>query len=214
MSIRQIWLAAAAVVTVLILAATSAAFKPVNIKDDGALEAVLSRLAILFVLSIFVERTVQVYVSIFRNPRKQEIESQIRSASVTPVDAATKAANDTRLVEHQAGTQQRSVALCLVLGLAMGLSGVSVIEAIVDNSETAPVNWLLRLLDILIVGGLLAGGSQPIHQIMETITDTFALTRKQLKVTTDQATLQQANAAPAPAAGAAPAAAAKPDGAL
>jgi hypothetical protein len=196
-NIRSIWLAIGTILVVVLLFSLSGKFTPLAIRGSGALEDVVGRLGILFVLSVFAERTVQVYVSIFRNAEKQSLSEAVRQGRVVG-DTELALDRNAALAQQRASTQKYSVLLALLIGILLGLAGISLLSALVDTGTS--LNGLLRVIDILIVGGLIAGGSQPIHQIIETITDTFSLTRESLKSTTDRAVDNRATPQPQAAA--------------
>ncbi|MEC5291872.1 hypothetical protein VSX64_03255 [Aurantimonas sp. C2-6-R+9] len=120
--------------------------------NDGAIVPVLERLGIFVALALFVERTTEVYVSVFLEPNQPKTPSALPG----PGDVMGKAA-----------TKLRATIFSLILGTLMGLAGVSILGAMMAPDYTMKIP--MRLVDILLVGALLAGGADPIHQIMETI---------------------------------------------
>ena len=73
----------------------------------------------------------------------------------------------------------RTTIFSLILGLFIGLAGVSILGALLPTDFKMGV--VLRLADIVLVGALLSGGAEPIHQIMEAISESAAAVKKRPK---------------------------------
>ncbi|WP_102959822.1 hypothetical protein [Mangrovicella endophytica] len=164
---------------------------------NGSAADVLQRLGTLGIIAIFVERTVNVYVAASRDPVRAEIDQRIANASASGRSTEVEALNQT-LIAYRSETKTQATLIHLGFGLLLGLCGVSILSAVIGvvppasapAGTAAPAAAMLspatmpiamRILDIVIVGGLLSGGAEPIHQIMELITDTFSAGRDNVK---------------------------------
>ena len=137
---------------------------PLAPMETGTIVAILERLGIFVVLALFVERATEVYVAVFLEPY------QPKANFVGPL---AETAMDSEAIKF------RTTIFSLILGLFIGLAGVSILGALLPAK--ADMSVILRLADIVLVGALLSGGAEPIHQIMEAISESAAAVKKRAK---------------------------------
>lgn len=151
--------------------------------SDTAFTDVLSALGTLAILALFVERTVEVYAVSVREPGKVLLENTLAKEQ-GGTDAALIQGAQSKLAGYQAGTQKRATLFALGLGLLLGLFGVSILGPMFDAADHLGKSYqYLRLLDVIIVGGLLAGGADPIHQMIKVLQDAAELNRANTALT-------------------------------
>lgn len=140
--------------------------------ETGTIVAILERLGIFVVLALFVERATEVYVAVFLEPYQPKANF-VGPLAETAMDGEA--------------TKFRATIFSLVLGLFIGLAGVSILGALLPTDFKMGV--VLRLADIVLVGALLSGGAEPIHQIMEAISESAAAVKKRAKAQKAAATV-------------------------
>jgi hypothetical protein len=165
---------------------------------DGAVQNALTALAALGVVALFVERTLEVFMNVWRTPKRAMIEKVVAEASdaVRAIDttqtaspAGTEArANLYKVQSLQSSFSARTRSIALVWGLMVGVLVSLVTPGILDSvmTVTASPGWqwsesLFHAIDIIITGALIGGGSVGLHQMTSTIGEFFAQTRAGLK---------------------------------
>lgn len=139
--------------------------------------AALMQLGILYIVALFVERSLEVLLKAWRQGGKARLEARVRSA-----DDAGGAAAETELREYRAGTQRRALLAGLTLGLLVSLSGVRLLGPIFDlASASAFQQAVFQFTDIILTTGLIAGGSATIHELMALIDDFLRASRQRAK---------------------------------
>jgi hypothetical protein len=159
-------------------------FKPVT------QQAFLGTMSWLFIVALFVERAVEVIISVLRDSGAAPLESQVDNAQekvkeqsrVTPGAVAylveTQAAQ-AALAAYRAVTKEIALCIGFVLGLFVSLAGVRALSSIV-NSVPAD-NWLFPIADIILTGAIIAGGSDGVHQMVNVFTNFLSLASDKAK---------------------------------
>jgi len=174
---------------------------PLVFKDNG-LTQVVQLLMSLVLVSLFLERTIEVFITIWRGPQAKQLEAsvhthQMRMAALSKVaaDPVAMVAMDQASQEldavTQAATQQKSgtrgwaLWASLALGLAISLVGVRTLNPLVTadsyNLLAQGQKNLFDLVDVLITAGLIAGGSNGIHAILQVFIDLAEKTSNRIK---------------------------------
>jgi hypothetical protein len=164
--------------------------KPVSVGDITQL------LATFFVLALFVERTLEVFITAWRGKetviREKELHIAKRALAESVNEAARQETVGTRtreLVEYKGETQKIALRTGLVLGILIAAVGVRTFGTFVvpPAASTATAPWshvqavTFAALDVLISGGIIGGGSDAIHKMMNVITGFFDATAEKLK---------------------------------
>ncbi|MCZ6596955.1 MAG: hypothetical protein O7B99_04895 [Planctomycetota bacterium] len=80
----------------------------------------------------------------------------------------------TKRTEHRSGTQKRAMAAGLVGGLLISLVSIRNLEPLtVDDAVANLSGWqrfAFHLVDVLLTGGTIAGGSDGIHKLTRVLT--------------------------------------------
>ena len=177
------------------MAANVGQFSPVK---DFAPSAVGQLLATFFVLALFVERTLEVFITAWRGEETVKRESEVAAvqAALVPdpanpaleaMKAEMKAKSDW-LIEYKCETQAIALRCGLVLGILVAAVAVRAFPTFVELPASAnPTVWVarqsvtLKVLDTLISGGIIGGGSEAIHKMMNVITGFFDATAVKIK---------------------------------
>lgn len=169
-------LGAAVALTVFLLGDSLTA---INVAEGIApFRTALVQLGILYVVALFVERSLEVLLKAWRQGGKTHLEEQARSA-----EPGGKAAAAAKLQEYRAGTQRRALLFGLTLGIMVSMSGVRLLGPIFEFDAAAEAfqQDLFQFTDVILTAGLIAGGSATIHELMALIHDFLTASRKRAK---------------------------------
>jgi hypothetical protein len=168
--------------------------RQIGFKQFGAGD-IAQLLTILLVVAVFAERALEIFIGTWRGPRAAELAHDVeeRGAQLTALDkaaprdepavkAARAALEDARRQEQQYRCVTRQVALWTGLALGLLISGVGfrALGALIDPALLDPqvTTWSARQLaavnvvDVILTGGVIAGGSEGIHRLA-TVFDNF-----------------------------------------
>lgn len=140
-----------------------------------SLESVMEVLTPLFLAALFIERAVEVYAGVSREPVKQK---RIKEAEVLSGDDQENA--KAQVDEFKQETAKKAFILSFLLGVAVASVGIRSLWPLLDPTVLVPETVQFRalnLVDVVITGGMLAGGSAGIHLMISPITDWLQLKR-------------------------------------
>jgi hypothetical protein len=151
---------------------------------------VLNRLTPLILTAGFIERSVEVLISPWRDPEANKHATAIATAKAAPEpdNAATvqkiqSVAAATDALSAYTGTTQRYAFLTgLTLGLMAALAGVSAFTPFLANGKEtlnalpAAQHALFAGFDIVLTAALLAGGADGLHSVISAFTSFFGAT--------------------------------------
>lgn len=107
-------------VLVVVVLAHGDALTPLSIPEGGApFRTALVQLGILYIVALFVERSLEVLIKAWRQAEKTRLEDEMRSA-----EESGKGAADKKLREYNTGTQRRALLVGLTIAILVSLSGV------------------------------------------------------------------------------------------
>lgn len=144
-------------------------------------------LAPLAFASAVIERAVQIIVSPWRDAQASKLEKAVSAIKDRPADPATnarnaaelKAASD-RLDEYRGDTQQVAFVVSVTLSILVSMAGVRALGPFADvarlnnHAVTTPGQHLFFLcVDVVLSAGLLAGGADAIHSVVNAATSFF-----------------------------------------
>ena len=176
--IGLIWLALLLLALIAIVFFAGDSLNPISTREGkNPFLTALTQLGILYVVALFVERSLEVFIKAWRQSGKSRLQENLRLANENATADAEK-----ELEEYRAGTQRRALLAGLTLGILVSLSGIRLLGSIfeVDNfSGWSFQQSLFQLTDILLTAGLIAGGSKTIHELMALIDDFLRKSRRQ-----------------------------------
>ena len=169
-NIGRIWLALLVLALAVVVFFAGESLKPIGTKEGEApfLTAV-TQLGILYVVALFVERSLEVLIKAWRQGGKSRLQEEVRSA-----DEEDKAEAERALEEYKAGTQRRALLVGLTLGILVSLSGVRLLGPIFEFGVEEAWSFqqaIFQFTDIIVTAGLIAGGSATIHELMALVDD-------------------------------------------
>lgn len=155
-NIGRIWMGMLALVLAVVILAQGDALPPIEIPEGGApFRTALVQLGILYIVALFVERSLEVLIKAWRQGEKTRLEGEMRSAE------ESGGAAEKNLQEYKAGTQRRALLVGLTLGILVSLSGVRLLGPIFEFADGGASFQLavFQFTDITLTAGLIAGGS-------------------------------------------------------
>lgn len=171
---------------------------------NNTAEQVGRTLLSLFLVALIFERALEVIIGSWRGPGAIELENEVNTLNdaleFLPRDSALSAGDradrEKTLVEARSDAVARTVAYrcetkrlalhaSFLLGLAVAVAGLRTVEPSIVFPREVPALQAaaLKMLDALLTGGVIAGGSEGIHKIMQVFTDFAQATSKRAKAT-------------------------------
>lgn len=179
-NIGRIWLALLVLALAVVVFSLGDALKPIGTKDGEApFLTALTQLGILYIVALFVERSLEVLIKAWRQGGKLRLQAQAQSKTDD-----TKAEAEKALEEYKAGTQRRALLVGLTLGILVSLSGVRLLGPIFEFDGAGAWSFqqgVFQFTDIIVTAGLIAGGSATIHELMALVDDFLRASRKRAK---------------------------------
>ena len=179
-NIGRIWLALLVLALAVVIFSLGDSLKPIDTKEGKApFLTALTQLGILYIVALFVERSLEVFIKAWRQGGKSRLEEAARLA-----DEGAKAEAENALEEYRAGTQRRALLVGLTLGIMVSLSGVRLLGPIFEFGVAAEWSFqqaVFQFTDIVVTAGLIAGGSATIHELMALIDEFLKTSRKRAK---------------------------------
>lgn len=171
--IGQIWLSLAVLALAVVIWTQGDSLKAIGTGTvTEPFLAALRQLGILYVVALFVERSLEVLMKAWRQSEKIRLEAQIKSDTD----------KNAELDQYKAGTQRRALLVGLTLGILVSLSGVRLLGSIFDSSTVHSFQLAaFQFTDIIVTAGLIAGGSSTIHELMALVDDFLKASRKRAK---------------------------------
>lgn len=158
---------------------------------------ILQLLSGLFVVSLLLERSLEVFVTAWRGPHTAELDltvgkqrnqleeiKKVAANDATAAAAALAQAEEER-TNYKSDTQRAALWSGLTFGLLVSAVGVRSLQALVDGAALSKASHLqvvgFHLMDALLTGGLIAGGSEGIHKITQVFTNYMESSAKRIK---------------------------------
>lgn len=172
---RSTWLIPAALVAATGVAAWQAsAFSVLAFKPFRA-EEIVGNLTSLFLISLFLERALEVFVSWWRDADRMRLEQEIvRAEAEASADSRRRAVELAQeLQTYKSQTARRSFMCGLAVGVVIALAGARALSPLLSQLPAAgsPQLLLITIVDVIITAGLIGGGSDGIHKLVSVVTD-------------------------------------------
>jgi hypothetical protein len=158
---------------------TGLAFKPFNVDE------IIGNLTALFLISVFLERALEVFLTSWRDGGRRKLEHEIAhavaEAKAAPSAEAERLVRQARHALHlyKAQTARASLICGLVAGAVIALAGARALSPLLGALPPAgsPQLLVVTIVDVVITAGLIGGGSDGIHKLVSVITDYLDATR-------------------------------------
>ncbi len=176
-------------VLVLVAAALSGIFFAANLLRFELLsdaQSVISILTPLFLFSLFVERAVEVFLTVWRGKESDTLALAVKQEKVKmslgkSPESSTYDGFQKELTEYKGTTRDIAFVCCFILGILISLSGVRALALFVDPTTLDDLTWYqsswFTVIDIFITGALIGGGSDGIHKLVSMIVALLDSTR-------------------------------------
>lgn len=144
---------------------------------------ILTIITSIFVVAVFMERSVEAILIPVRAPDRQRIEQELEDLRKA-VKTDDSKNNELRIKERELEQYRLSTSRCaywlsFVFGLVISLAGIRTLSGLVDPKALAGLGEVQRMLfslvDIVLTGGVIAGGSAAIDKIGRGISGYFNL---------------------------------------
>jgi hypothetical protein len=126
----------------------------------------------LFLVSLFIERALEVLLTPWRAEGSERLQGDLRAAS--KADGPLKAATAQKLIAHRSTTQRIAFAGGVTLGVVFAALGIRALGLFVDpavfKALPAVQKKLFTVADVLLTGAVLGGGSDGLHKLISVFT--------------------------------------------
>ena len=173
----------------------------VPLRESGA--NLLQLLTTLMFAALVLERSLEVFVKTLRGPEMDQHNLEIRW-QMEEIAQLTKRESDPKdkeqelnaalerlkqmkrdRVAYKCRTQQMVLWLGTVLGMLISAVGVRTLQALVEPGALEALSGaqggIFHLVDVLVTGGLLAGGSEGIHKVAQVFTNFMETSAESIK---------------------------------
>lgn len=177
--IGRVWVGLLLIALTVVVVTQVNALAPIEVGEGEApFRTALRQLGILYIVALFVERSLEVLIKAWRQSGKSGLEEEVRTA-----EASGKADTEKELQVYRAGTQRRALLIGLTMGAMVALSGVRLLGPIFEIGEAwAPFQRaMFHFTDVTLTAGLIAGGSATIHELMALVDTFLRESRRQAK---------------------------------
>jgi len=170
------------ILVVVIIGATVTGYKFEAIQLENIdLENFPALLGSLLAITLFIERSIEVLVNIVCSADAIDLENAInlKKDDIKNIEASGNHAIgqkmelrglEKQIIEHKSETQKLSLKVSFCIGILVSAVGIRALGSMVVNIPQDQKS-LFNLVDILITAGLLAGGSEGIHQLTSVYTN-------------------------------------------
>jgi hypothetical protein len=143
--------------------------------SDSNIADYMNLLAPLVLISLFIERALEVFLTVWRGPGSSKKELALKQSKSQPnmqLDSVHDKEDD--LLDHKNHTQRLAFMASVILGVIISAMGIRALELFVDADAFAELHdfqrVLFQIVDVLITGALLGGGADGIHKIVSAFT--------------------------------------------
>lgn len=140
----------------------------------------LQLLSSLFVISLFLERALDVFLTTWRARESELLDNEIKSIEIRLKSAKTDQQRESinselknkkvDKINHVSKTRIAALWWALILGIIISSLGFRALRFLISPISFAGLEgmplYLFNMMDVFITGGLLAGGSDGIHKLM------------------------------------------------
>ena len=189
---KFVWLFSLSLLALVVAIAQSDLNSPqiANLQNVNLERILAQTLLYPLIISIILERSLEVFVKVFRSPGKEEISVKIQKIerdikALEKSDFSPEKGEEIEFkkadlcellferIEYNSQTRNFTLSIAMIFGVFLSISGVQILEflgrglgGIVTENLSGLQRVIFRAIDILLSAGLIAGGSQSFHQLM------------------------------------------------
>jgi hypothetical protein len=176
----------------LVIAVLGAIYFDVYRFDPITFQVVVDILIPIVLIATFLERAQEVFISAWRDIGRAGYDQTIKRLKATlagqPAGAQdAKAVSELEsaeadLARYRAKTKRIAFLFSLAAGLLISIAGVRVLRPLtsMDADPVGVQRHLFNIVDIVLTGALIGGGSEGAHRVMSVITDFLDVTRQNI----------------------------------
>ena len=164
-SVARTWVALAILAAGALVAWLADDLPPATATEDILSDA-LKQLGVLYILALFVERAIEVFIKAWRQAERWKLEKTVETAS-----PRNRVQAEQKLQAYRAGTKRAALLVGLTIGIMISLAGVRILDVVFSGITGDFQLFMFRFTDVLVTAGLIAGGSSLIHELMTLITE-------------------------------------------
>ena len=166
---------------ILVMAALSGIFFAADLLRFQLLtdaQSILSILTPLFLFSLFVERAVEVVLTVWRGREADDLALAIKQEEETislqkNADRSKSKELQSKLTNYKGTTRDIAFMICFILGVLISMAGIRALALFVDPTSlddlsTFQTGWF-TVLDIFVTGALIGGGSDGVHKFISMV---------------------------------------------
>jgi hypothetical protein len=166
------WLLSAAyllviAVFILIVRDPSHNLHPAEAYKDNVILAAVGVATALFVVAVFLERSLAVMNSLLFGDEQRAAHLAARSAK-----PALAVAGQAQVAETMSKKERLRLLVGFIAGLLISAGGIRTLGGLVAAPN--PADWLFEPMDVLLTAGLLAGGSNGLAYLIQVFSDRLA----------------------------------------
>lgn len=152
----------------------------------------LQTIAPLFLVSLFIERVLEVFLTIWRGPAAAEHSLAAKKARLAATGASEPQPGplpeERTLVAYKASTQRIAFLAGIALGIVISALGVRALGLFVDpavfrdleRGHPVQADWF-NAADVFLTGAVLGGGSDGLHKLVSVFTSFLDATARRAK---------------------------------
>jgi hypothetical protein len=160
-------------------------FGAIRFKNYSAAEFT-QQLMPLALVALFIERSLEVVVTAWRGGDAETKQLAVDNAAAEAKADTSKlpalATAKTALTNYKSETRQIAFPAALILGIIISALGIRGLGTLLDTTVFAalpgPQQRGFTIVDVLLTGSLLGGGSDFVHKVITTFTDLLDATKK------------------------------------
>ena len=167
------------IVLILLLSLILVTREAVKITDFGPNE-IFQLLTVIAFVATLQHSAVEVFISTWRDPEEEDMNAELEryderlkapklsEENRVKINEARKDV-ELRKKKYKAGTRKVALWASLFLGVFISVVGVRALESLVSPAEIAKLSEYqalgFRLMDVLLTGSLISGGTEGVHQV-------------------------------------------------
>jgi hypothetical protein len=153
---------------------------------------VMAAMAPLLLTATFIERSVEVFISPWRDPKSGVLETKLSTAMASSAAIQSQIVAGQDLEVYKGETKQYAFAIALTLGLAAAVVGVRALWPFVElqgnvsfSAASGMQQAAFKVVDVALSALLLAGGANGIHSAVNAFTTFFDATAQKARQSAD-----------------------------